>query len=65
MMPGLDGPAVMKGLQEINPQVCIIACSGLRSAERLRVIEAAGAKSFLQKPYSEEQLLSTLRQYLP
>lgn len=64
MMPGLDGPAVMKGLREINPQVCIIACSGLRSAERLRAIEAAGAKAFLQKPYSEEQLLSTLRQYL-
>lgn len=65
MMPGLDGPAVMKGLQEINPQICIIACSGLRSAERLRVIQEAGAKAFLQKPYSDEQLLSTLRQHIP
>lgn len=64
MMPGLDGPAVMQQMREINSQVPIIACSGLRTAERLRVIHAAGAKAFLQKPYSDEQLLSILQQYV-
>ncbi|HQR05209.1 MAG TPA: PAS domain S-box protein [Gemmatales bacterium] len=64
MMPGLDGPAVMQQMREINPQVPIIACSGLRSAERLRTIFAAGAKAFLQKPYSDEQLLSILQQFV-
>lgn len=64
MMPGLDGPAVMQQMREINPHVPIIACSGLRSAERLRTIFAAGARAFLQKPYSVEQLLSTLQQFV-
>jgi hypothetical protein len=64
MMPGLDGPAVMRALQEIAPQVRVIACSGLRSADRLSLVFATGAKAFLQKPYSEEQLLEKLREVL-
>jgi two-component system cell cycle sensor histidine kinase/response regulator CckA len=64
MMPGIDGPAVLRGLQEIRPGVRVIASSGLRSAERVRLVFAAGGKAFLQKPYSEEELLQTLRQVL-
>jgi nitrogen-specific signal transduction histidine kinase/CheY-like chemotaxis protein len=64
MMPEIDGPAVMRAMQEVDPRVRVIACSGLRSNDRVRTIFAAGAKAFLQKPYSEEQLLETLHSIL-
>lgn len=60
MMPGMDGPAVLQRLVEINPQVNVIACSGLRGTERLHTVRAAGVKEFLQKPYSEESLLKSI-----
>jgi PAS domain S-box-containing protein len=64
MMPEIDGPAVMQAMQQIDPHVRVIACSGLRSSDRVRTIFAAGAKAFLEKPYSEEHLLETLNTVL-
>jgi nitrogen-specific signal transduction histidine kinase len=60
MMPVMDGPATIQALQKIDPQVRIIATSGLRLAGRDARTVAAGARALLQKPYSEEQLLATL-----
>ncbi|MEK6406139.1 MAG: PAS domain S-box protein [Acidobacteriota bacterium] len=56
MMPYMDGPVTIRALQKMNPNVRIIASSGL--AENSRAIE--GVKSFLPKPYTAERLLNTL-----
>jgi PAS domain S-box-containing protein len=60
MMPMMDGPATIRALMKINPQIPIIASSG--HAESDRVAEAAklGVKSFLPKPYTAEKLLVML-----
>jgi PAS domain S-box-containing protein len=63
MMPGMDGPATMRALREIDPKIRIIASSGLRTADdAAKLVE--GATAFLQKPYTDDQLLATLSKVL-
>ncbi|MGQ9871635.1 MAG: PAS domain S-box protein [Leptodesmis sp.] len=59
MMPNMDGVTTVRILQKINPQVKIIAISGL-STNRETIL-AAGANVFLLKPYTLEDLLQSLR----
>ncbi len=63
MMPGMDGQATIRALHEINPDVRIIASSGLRRRSRGPKLPE-GTRAFLPKPYSDSQLLVTLRQVL-
>lgn len=60
MMPGMDGPATMRALEEIDPQVRIIASSGLRTATHSANAVTDPAAAFLQKPYTDTQLLTTV-----
>jgi two-component system, cell cycle sensor histidine kinase and response regulator CckA len=64
MMPFMDGPATIRALQKMNPQVKIIASSGL--AENARAVDAAytGVKMFLPKPYTAETLLNALAEII-
>jgi PAS domain S-box-containing protein len=64
MMPGMDGMQVLDQLLRINPEVKVIACSGLRTTQRETDIVEHGAKAFIPKPYSSDQLLHTLSQVL-
>ncbi len=58
MMPNMDGVMTAQTLRKINPQVPIIAMSGLPAKQE--PILAAGARSFLVKPYTAEDLLSSV-----
>jgi PAS domain S-box-containing protein len=58
MMPNMDGLTAIRTLQKMNPQVKIIATSGL-SANTQQVI-SAGVKAFLSKPYTAKELLHPL-----
>ncbi|WP_397568771.1 PAS domain S-box protein [Schlesneria sp. T3-172] len=60
MMPGMDGFQTLEKLLQIDPNVKVIACSGLGTAQRERKAVAAGAKIFLSKPHSDDQLLDAL-----
>jgi PAS domain S-box-containing protein len=62
MMPAMDGSAIIHGLLRIQPEVRIIAASGLSANGP--VARAAGAKHFLPKPYTTPTLLKTLRRVL-
>ncbi len=64
MMPGLDGLQTIDQLRRLDPGVIIVACSGLRTSQRETEVLERGAKAFLPKPYSEEELLQTLSQVL-
>lgn len=64
MMPVMDGPATITMLKALDPNVKIIAASGLRLAERPAAALAAGAIRFLKKPFSDSELLLTLSQIL-
>jgi PAS domain S-box-containing protein len=64
MMPGMDGPATMRALREVDPRVQMIASSGLRAMDHTAKAVAECAAAFLQKPYTDKQLLSTLSKVL-
>jgi PAS domain S-box-containing protein len=63
-MPLLDGAALIRVLHKLNPRVRVVASSG--RAGNGPAGEAAGlnVRAFLQKPYTAEALLRTLREVL-
>jgi PAS domain S-box-containing protein len=60
MMPSMDGATAIRTLQQLNPQVKIIAMSGLVSNEALAQSSGTGIQGFLAKPFSASELLNTL-----
>ncbi|MBD1904236.1 response regulator [Funiculus sociatus GB2-A5] len=64
MMPSMDGPTTIRTLQKINPQVKVIAVSGLASKERVTEVANLGIKNFLSKPYTTQQLLQSLNEVI-
>ncbi len=62
MMPVMDGQASIQAIRKINPEVKIIAVSGL--AEKDKLAKAAGTNAFLPKPYTAEKLLKTIHEVL-
>ena len=58
MMPSMDGKTAIRTLQIINPQVPIVAMSGLATAEALVQSTGIDIQGFLAKPFTTEQLLN-------
>jgi CheY-like chemotaxis protein len=64
MMPIMDGAALIAALRRLDPEVRIIASSGLEANGRAVRAVNAGVKHFLQKPYSADAMLRVLREAL-
>ncbi|OFY66800.1 MAG: hypothetical protein A3H98_12885 [Bacteroidetes bacterium RIFCSPLOWO2_02_FULL_36_8] len=58
MMPYMDGTATIRALQKLNPEVKILAVSGLKQSSD--IVKQKTVK-FLQKPYTAEKLLKSIR----
>ena len=63
-MPVMDGLATMRVLRKMNPNVKIIAASGIKSDTALAQEVNPEIKYFLDKPYTAGTLLRTLRTVL-
>jgi PAS domain S-box-containing protein len=63
-MPHMDGPTTIKALLALDPDVRIIACSGLRSDPGAEQVKGLKVKAFLTKPYTASTLLATLQKVL-
>jgi len=64
VMPFMDGPATIRALQRMNPEVKIIAASGLSAGHKAGESSLEGVKIFLSKPYTAEKLLKALAELL-
>ncbi len=64
LMPFMDGPATIRALQKMNPQVKIIAASGLAAGHKPGEASLQGVRTFLSKPYTAEKLLRVLAEIL-
>lgn len=62
MMPHMDGPTTIRTLQKINPQVNLIAFSGLVSSDKVNASLGTGVKAFLSKPYTAQELLKAINE---
>ena len=64
-MPIMDGAALIRALNLVNPTVKIIAASGLNANAAMTKAAETGIKHFLTKPYTSVTLLKTLSSLLP
>jgi CheY-like chemotaxis protein len=66
VMPFMDGLALIRALKKVEPQVRVVASSGMGCAQgphsRLPELSALGVGRFLSKPYKAIELLQTLRE---
>ncbi|GAX38014.1 PAS domain S-box protein [Nodularia sp. NIES-3585] len=60
MMPEMDGITAIRTLQKMNPQVKIIACSGINPNEALANADHTAVGLVIAKPYTAPDLLNSL-----
>lgn len=60
MMPFLDGPATIRALRKLAPDLKIIATSGLKANDKIAEAAKLGVATFLPKPYTAADLLKAL-----
>ncbi|MEA5616963.1 response regulator [Cronbergia sp. UHCC 0137] len=60
VMPCMDGLTTIRTIQKINPNVKIVAVSGLVTSDKVNAAYDLGVKAFLCKPYTANQLLQTI-----
>ncbi|HTS15461.1 MAG TPA: response regulator [Candidatus Sulfotelmatobacter sp.] len=61
-MPGMDGIATTEQLASLEPSASVIMMSVQGEADYLRRSMLAGAREFLVKPFSSDELVSSIRQ---
>jgi PAS domain S-box-containing protein len=64
MMPVMDGPALVVALRRIDPDLSIIAASGLGVGHYVSRAVRAGVRHFLAKPYSADEMAVLIRTVL-
>jgi two-component system, cell cycle sensor histidine kinase and response regulator CckA len=62
MMPALDTATIIRTLCRLNPEVKIIAMSGLATNESIARTMREGVQGFLTKPFTATELLNLLSQ---
>ncbi|MGG6296821.1 ATP-binding response regulator [Leptolyngbya sp. AN02str] len=62
MMPSMDGPLAIRALRKINPDIRIVAVTGLAPNDTLRELTGTDVHAFLPKPFTAKDLLKTLNQ---
>jgi len=60
MMPIMDGPASIRELRKVNPDIKIIGVSGLTERDKLAEVSDIHLHAFLIKPYTAEILLKNI-----
>jgi len=64
VMPVMDGPTTIRALKAINPNVKIIASSGMVFEDGQAKVRDTGLRHFIPKPYTAETVLNALREVL-
>lgn len=64
MMPVVDGIATIRALRKLNPDIRIIATSGLADPAKIDELQELRVSPLLHKPYDAETLLQMLAQVL-
>lgn len=64
MMPKMDGVTTIRTMQKMNPELQVIACSGLGNIELLLQSDDKKVQGVLFKPYTANDLLHSLNQVI-
>ena len=60
VMPFMDGPAVVRALRRLHPDVKLIGVSGLAATGKFAELAASTRMTMIQKPYTTERLLAAI-----
>lgn len=61
VMKGMYGLEVLKKLLELDPRACVLVVSADVQVSSHELVEEAGAKGFVNKPFDREQILCALQ----
>lgn len=64
MMPFMDGPAMIRAIEQLDPMVQFIVSSGMTGNEDSAMTISNRVRGYLPKPYTAERLLTTLSSML-
>jgi FixJ family two-component response regulator len=64
-MPGLNGFGLLDELMESDMELPVVMISGHGDDDFVERAMRKGAAAFIQKPFTDERLLETIRQSLP
>ncbi len=59
-MPEMSGVQALKEIRQIDPKAKIVMVSAMGQEAMVKEAIVSGAKSFIDKPYKEEQVIQTL-----
>jgi len=60
-MPGMDGSETIAAIHRIRPGLPVVSASGFATVQSKALAEACGVRHFIDKPFSVEVLLRTVR----
>jgi PAS domain S-box-containing protein len=63
-MPFMDGLALVRAIKKMRPTTRIIISTGHGQSEKIAELKSMGLRTFLNKPYTADRLLSALREEL-
>lgn len=61
ILPGMDGEKIFIELRKINPNVRVLISSGYSMSKKVEAMLISGAKGFLEKPFSMEELSKKIK----
>ena len=63
-MPGMDGLSALEHIRQEFPHSKIAMCTALKEPEEEERATKAGAVAYLKKPFSKDDVVSTIREHL-
>lgn len=64
IMPGMDGEKVFVELKKLQPEIKVIISSGYSMSSKVEALLMNGAKGFLEKPFSMDELSDKMNEVL-
>ena len=64
MMPGMDGPAIVRALRELSPRLPVLGMTGLAAQAEFKGLRELGLSGMLTKPFGSAALLAELQRAL-
>jgi PAS domain S-box-containing protein len=63
-MPNMDGPNMIRAIRDVDPDIKVIAMSGLMNTDQIAELQTIKVTSVLTKPFTTESLLASLAEIL-
>lgn len=63
-MPGMDGITALEKIREKDPAAKVVMCTSLKEQEQEERAKAAGAKGYIVKPFSSQDIINALKENL-